>query len=206
MRSRVAVVYATREGHTRLVAEHVAAALRVAGFDVDVHQLAARRDALDLAPYSALLLAASVHLHHHEREMVAFARKHRAELERRPSAFLSVSLSEAGAEDARATPQLRARAAAEVRGALEVFFKETGWHPHQVLAVAGALPYTKYNLLLRFLMTLVARSDGSPTDTSRDYDFTDWRALDAFVGGLAKVFVATPAPGEASTPGRHAAR
>jgi menaquinone-dependent protoporphyrinogen oxidase len=31
-------------------------------------------------------------------------------------------------------------------------------------------------------MKRIARKAGAPTDTSRDYQFTDWAALDRFVG------------------------
>ena len=31
-------------------------------------------------------------------------------------------------------------------------------------------------------MKRIARKAGAPTDTSRDFEFTDWAALDRFVG------------------------
>src|SRR5579862_4795154 len=100
---RVAVFYATREGHTQLIADRIAADLRVLGFDVDV--LAARqRVPFSLCNYSAAVLAASVHGGSHEKEMVQFVKGHRSELERITTAFLSVTLSEAGAEMLDKTP------------------------------------------------------------------------------------------------------
>ena len=68
---------------------------------------------------------------------------------------------------------------------IDVFVRDTGWRPEHALSVAGALAYSKYSLLVRFLMKQIARRAGAPTDTSRDYEFTDWQALDRFVGGLA---------------------
>jgi menaquinone-dependent protoporphyrinogen oxidase len=106
---------------------------------------------------------------------------HRAELERIPAVFLSVSLSEAGVEDPAATPERRAQAAADVQRMIDVFLKETGWHPSKVRAAAGALSYTKYNFLIRFVMKRIAKSQGASTDTSRDHDLTDWAALDHIV-------------------------
>ena len=46
---------------------------------------------------------------------------------------------------------------------------------------SGAPP-GRYNFLIRFVMKRIARKAGAPTDTSRDYEFTDWSTLDAFVG------------------------
>lgn len=179
-----AVFYATREGHTRKVAERIAADLRMRGALVDLFDV---RDgpAPDWRKYSTACLAASVHVGHHEKEMIAFARVHREVLQRLGAAFVSVTLSEAGAEDVRRSERDRRASAADARRMIDVFVRETGWRPEHVLSVAGALAYSKYNLLVRFLMKRIARQAGAPTDTSRDYEFTDWPALDRFVEGIS---------------------
>jgi len=94
----IGVLYATREGQTRRIAERVAQDLRARRFDVEFNNLRDEDDAIHPNDYSAVVLAASVHAGGYEREMVKFVNKHRAELEQLPTAFLSVTLSEAGAE------------------------------------------------------------------------------------------------------------
>jgi len=187
----VAVLYATREGHTRQIAEHVAASLRILGIDSDVRNVKDQITEVDLASYDGVVLAASVHLGRHEREMVKFARDHRAELEQVPSAFLSVTLSEAGAEQSNQLPERRAQCAADVHRMIEEFIEDTGWRPGHTLPVAGALLYTRYNPLVRFAMKQAARSSGGSTDTSQDHDYTDWTALDRFTSQFAKEIGAT---------------
>jgi menaquinone-dependent protoporphyrinogen oxidase len=54
-----------------------------------------------------------------------------------------------------------------------------------VKPVAGALLYTHYNFLVRLIMKNIARKAGASTDTSRDYDYTNWPALDKFVDDFA---------------------
>jgi menaquinone-dependent protoporphyrinogen oxidase len=179
-----AVFYATREGHTRKVAERIAAELRARGALVDLFDVGACLPP-DWSRYSAACLAASVHIGRHEKEMVAFARAERDALVRLDAAFVSVSLSEAGAENPRRSVDERRKAAEDAQHMIDVFVHETGWHPEHVLSVAGALAYSKYNLLVRFLMKQIARKAGAPTDTSRDYEFTDWPALDRFAGEIA---------------------
>ena len=137
-----------------------------------------------LDSYEAAILTASVHLGKHEPEMVEFVKRHRAELERTPAAFLSVSLSEAGAEDPAAPPDRRAQSAADVERMIQEFLSETAWHPSHIHAVAGALLYTQYNFLVRFVMKIIAKRAGGSTDTSRDHEYTDWAALDRFVEEL----------------------
>jgi menaquinone-dependent protoporphyrinogen oxidase len=181
----VGVLYATREGHTRRIAEHVAADLRVRGLHPEVENLREKAAAINLRDYSGVILAASVHAGEHESEMVKFVKAHRAELEAIPAAFLSITLSEAGAERVDATPLEHAGFVADVEKTIGQFFEETGWHAQRVKPVAGALLYTRYNVLLRFLMKRIARKSGGSTDTSRDHVYTDWQALDQFVDEFA---------------------
>jgi len=176
----VGMFYATREGQTKRIAEHIAGNLRRRGFDVDVRNLADKPE-LDLCAYSAVVLAASVHIGRHEPEMRTFVKQHLAQLDALPAAFLSVTLSEAGAERMTATEEERAWFAADVQKVIDAFFEETGWHPNRVKPVAGALLYTKYNFLVRFIMKRIARKTGGGTDTARDYEYTNWAALDRFV-------------------------
>jgi len=182
--TRVGVFYATREGQTRRIANQIAASLSKLGFDVDTqdvkHPLAFQLDS-----YSAAVLAASVHAGSHEPEMVKFVKDNRSALESLPSAFVSVTLSEAGVERSGTTPAEHAGFAADVNQMLDRFFAETQWHPRRVKPVAGALLYTHYNFLVRFIMKRIARKAGAATDTSRNYDYTDWAALDTFVKEFA---------------------
>jgi len=180
----ILALFATREGQTRRIAEHIAATLRAEGKAADVVDAAHLPKGFSPGAYSAAFLAASVHGGQHEKEMVQFVKRHIEELNRIPTAFLSVSLSEAGAEDTKAPQERRAQAVLDVRKMIEGFLVETGWHPTLVRAVAGALPYTKYNLLMRFIMKWISRRAGGDTDTSRDYEYTDWPALDALVEKL----------------------
>ena len=181
---RAAVFFATREGHTRRIAERIAFDLRARGVEVDVFNVRTGGP-VDWSAYSAAVVAASVHIGHHEREMIAFVRQHRAELERLAAAFISVTLSEAGAENLMRSDAERERATADVQRMIDVFVKETGWHPERTLPVAGALTYSRYNIFMRFIMKRIAREAGAPTDTARDYEFTNWPALDRFVAELA---------------------
>jgi menaquinone-dependent protoporphyrinogen IX oxidase len=66
------------------------------------------------------------------------------------------------------------------RGGHAVSVRRTGWRPREVAAIAGALAYSKYNVLIRFLMRLIVGAAGGDTDTSRDYEYTDWDAVERF--------------------------
>ena len=183
--SPVAVCYATREGQTRIVAERVATLLRDRGLAADVFDISKIHSAFSLEPYVGAILAASVHLGRHDREMISFVTKHRAELGKLPTAFLSISLSEAEAEREAAPADERAKASDRVTKMLEQFYADTGWHPTRTKPVAGTLAYSRYNFLVRFVMKRIARAAGMPTDTTHDYEYTDWAALDGFARAFA---------------------
>jgi menaquinone-dependent protoporphyrinogen oxidase len=182
----IAVLYATREGHTCLIAERIADRFHAQGFDVLIRNVRDDDPPINLSQCSGAILAASVHAGKHEPEMVQFVREHRRELDRVPTGFLSVTLSQAGVERSYATPVEHAGFTADVRKMLNDFFEETQWRPDVVEPVAGALVYRKYNFLVRWMMKRIAQKAGGSTDTSRNHDYTNWEALDRFANSFAQ--------------------
>lgn len=178
----VLVVYATREGHTRKIADYVAERIRSRSLLVEVLNASEIPKRFPLDTYLAAVVCASIHVGVHEKEVVHFVKQHRVELAQIPTAFLSVSLAEAGAEDPKRPQSDRDAASGEVRRMIEAFFANTGWRADIVAPVAGALMYSKYNWLITWVMKRIARANKVPTDSSRDWVFTDWEALDRVAG------------------------
>ena len=183
---RVAIFFATREGQTSKIANRIAEHLRAKEVTVDVVNVRKATPPLDWSEYATAFVAASVHALHHEPEIIEFVRRYRDDLHRIGAAFISVSMSEAGAEDMRAPAERRERSAADAQRMVDDFVKETGWKPERYLRAAGALRYTQYNFLVRFVMKRISRQNGGPTDTSRDYEFTNWPTLDRFVDEVSE--------------------
>jgi menaquinone-dependent protoporphyrinogen oxidase len=188
--STLAVFYATREGQTRRIAEYVANALRRRGLGVDVVDVGdAPPPGLDVARYAAAVLASPIHMGKHERSMIRFVRAHRAALGRLPTAFLSVSLSQAAVENANASAARRRRAANEVAKTIERFVRTTRFRPTRVQPVAGALLYRQYGVALRLLMRFISKVVGASADASRDHEYTDWKALARFADEMAELLI-----------------
>jgi hypothetical protein len=55
-----------------------------------------------------------------------------------------------------------------------------GWQPDQIGVFAGALLYTQYGLIKRYLMKSISKQMEGDTDVSRDYEYTDWESVDDF--------------------------
>src|SRR5690606_38645596 len=127
--------------------------------------------------FQVVFVGAPVYAGNYLPPIVRFVREHRDFLQRVRSAFFSVNLAIAShTNDGRA----------ETLELVEKFIERTGWHPDRVELIAGALNYSRYNFLIRFVMRSIARKAGGDTDTSRDYEYTDWSAVDRFAVGVAE--------------------
>lgn len=173
------IAYATVEGQSARIAERIAAVARRAGWNPTVADLAALAGDDPAEPLppggDAAILVASVHLGHHADVVETFVRGHRDWLAARPCAFFSVSLGAASE---------RAESRAGAREILDRFLAACAWQPLLARPVAGALAYSRYGFWKRLLMRRIARSEGGPTDTRHDYEYTDWAELAQAVRGF----------------------
>lgn len=170
MAQRVLIGYRSSEGQTEKVADSLARRLLAAGCEVEVYDVADVTERR-LEEAEAVVLGASIHGGHHQRQMVRFVQRHREVLAHKPNAFFSLSLT-------MSQPTEEHRRTAE--GFVHDFERETGWKPDMFAVFAGALPYTRYGFILRFVIRRIVRDAGGPTDVSRDYEFTDWEAVEHF--------------------------
>lgn len=181
--SNILIVYGTSHGHTTKVVDRLALGLTAQGHAVTTRKGDALPAGLALDGFDAFLIAGSVLYGKHQRYLREFVRQNAARLSASPSAFVSVCGAVVGTW---------ARGQEEARKYVAKFLEETGWQPRLTTSIAGALPYTKYGLLTRWMMRLISKATGRPTDTSRDWEFTDWDALDKFAAELARVFAGAP--------------
>jgi menaquinone-dependent protoporphyrinogen oxidase len=172
----VLVLFATREGQTEKIARRMAAVLVTKGHRVDLRDADRSSRELDLGRYQAIFVGSPVRVGSYLRSILRFIGDRRAALERVPSAFFSVSL--AVAHHDRGRPDRDGRA--ETMRAVEKLTRTTGWTPRRTELFAGALQYSKYNFLVRFMMRRISAHAGGDTDTTRDYEYTDWPAVDLF--------------------------
>jgi menaquinone-dependent protoporphyrinogen oxidase len=172
---RVLVIYGTTDGHTAKVSQAIEATLRGAGIDVDV--IDASINTRSPEHYAGVVVAASVHGGQFQPATRRWVRAHAHTLRGRPTAFVAVCLAVLHSEDPKVQRDLAA--------VLERFYTTTGWRPTVSKTVAGALLYTRYNWLMRQIMKRIVRKAGGDTDTSRDYEYTDWADLRRFVEQFA---------------------
>jgi menaquinone-dependent protoporphyrinogen oxidase len=172
MANDVLLVYGTTHGHTAKIAAAMADALRADGLGADVVDAKHWRRAPAPEAYRTVIVAASVVAGNYQRGVRRWVRAHATALRARPTAFVSVCLG---------VLERKPAVDAHLASLRQRFFEASGWQPSETTVVAGALPYTKYNWLTRRMMVNIVRKASGDTDTSRDYEYTDWDSLRTFV-------------------------
>jgi menaquinone-dependent protoporphyrinogen oxidase len=185
--ARILVFYGTTTGHTAKIARSIADTLRQQGATVNV--IEANGEWPEPEDYAAVIVAASVHGGKYQRQLRRWVRANMEALNARPTAFVSVCLGVLQHE-----PQVQE----EVAAIMSRFLTAAGWRPALTKTVAEALLYTQYNPLLRWVMKRIARKAGGDTDTSRDYEYTDWSDLRTFAEDFGRRVASSLARGDAS--------
>ena len=173
---RILIVYGSRHGQTAKIAERLRASLAGRGFAVTL----AKGDELPVPhvveDHDAVIVGASILFGRHQRYIEELMRDHRETLDAVPLAFFSVSGS-AGSrreEDREAARRL-----------MRELLARSGWRPAMAVTFAGAIAYTRYGLLTRWLMKRISRRNGGSVDTARDHEYTDWAQVERFAADFA---------------------
>ncbi len=170
----ILVVVHTGEGQSRRIADRIADALRDRGGAVSVVEP-------DVAPeprgFDAVVVGDSIHLGRHSQELRRYLVDNAVALAQAPLALFQVSLTSATHDEEHD---------ALARKMVADLVADTGVRPNDVALFAGRLAYTRYGWLKRRVMRAIARREGHETDTSKDYEYTDWAAVDAFADVVAR--------------------
>ncbi|MGE0461592.1 MAG: flavodoxin domain-containing protein [Vicinamibacterales bacterium] len=182
---KVLAVYGSTYGQAEAVMCRVAATLREHGHDVQTFKGDAVPADLAVDAFDAVIVAASIIVGKYQAYIRAFVRRNATTLRSRPTAFISVSGT---------SPESLKEWRDAARRYVATFCTQTGWEPRWTATFAGALRYRHYGVVTRWIMKLIAGRTGGPTDTSQEYEFTDWHAVDRFARDLAKALGPAAAP------------
>ena len=167
----ILVLYATLEGQTEKIAERIGQELRKQGHQVDIQSADQLPADFDLEPYKTAIIGGSIHMGRYPKSLKKFVQQYHDWLNKHPSALFTVCM---------AVKSQRPESRQEAEAYTEKFTTETQWQPTHTATFAGAVKYTKYGFLTRFIMKRIAKNEGGNTDTSRDHEYTDWDAVVRF--------------------------
>lgn len=166
---KLLIVYGTTEGQTRKIAEYLRAEAEKAGAQAAICDVSCAPIAPD--GYDGVIIASSIHMHRYQSSIDHYLRAHLGTLNELPTAFISVSLT-AASDDPESWHELEEITAR--------FLIDTGWKPSVIHQVAGALRFTEYDFMKKFMMRLIAGRNGEK-NTTGDKEYTDWHKLSAFL-------------------------
>lgn len=173
--SSILILYSTVDGHTVSICERLRQTAERDGHAVTIAELKSNL-AMDLAPYDAVAIGASIRYGNHRPYVAEFMRARRAELERRHCAFFTVNI--VARKPNKNTP--------DTNPYLRKFLQRLGWRPERLAVFAGKLDYPRYafwdRLAIRFIMLITK----GPTDPTAVVEFTDWAQVDAFARALGE--------------------
>ena len=165
----VIVVYASRYGSTRGIAEFITEKLREHGVQAEARSVDA---APDPGEYDAAVIGSAVYMEHWMKEAAEFVRRNRTALADRPVWLFSSGPLElepgAGPDD----PELEPREIGEFRESI---------HPRGHRVFFGALNPGRLGFAHRALRKLPAARAVLP-----EGDFRDWDEIEAWAGSIAR--------------------
>lgn len=167
--SKILIIYATKYGQTAKIASVLESELRHLGHEAMTAEARAALGQEKADDYDAVLIGAPVYASKYPSPVKKWVKANSAALSWKPNAFFSVCLGILEKENEAAQ-----RREHEI---VQEFLYSVGWKPSLWAIFAGAMPYTKYNWLMRFIMKRIAGKAGGDTDTTQDYEYTDWELV-----------------------------
>ena len=171
--SKILIVYDSKEGQTRKIAEFIQQELYHNDWYADVITAGQKVLPNPVAFYSGIIVGGPVHISQYPKSLKIWVSHHRDALKQVPSAFFSVCL---GILDKKNPKTIVAE-----NDIMNRFLLDNDWEPTTKEIFAGALRYSKYNWLIKLIMKQIAKKEGGSTDVTTDHEYTDWQQVQGFV-------------------------
>ncbi|MDR3436160.1 menaquinone-dependent protoporphyrinogen IX dehydrogenase [Telmatospirillum sp.] len=168
--------YATRDGQSRRIADHVSRRLGERGVEVTAKNLAVDLPSVETLTSTRLVaLIASVRYGHHLKEAEQFLTRYQSLAAPPPLVLASVNL----------TARKQGKDTAEGNAYLRKWIARRQLTPVLATAIAGRLDYPLYGWLDRQMIRLIMKMTGGPTDPRTTVEYTAWDAVDRFAWAIA---------------------
>lgn len=172
--ANILIAYSTSDGHTARICRRLGELLAAQTHAISVTPLATVEER-DLAACDKIVIGASIRYGSHSQSVLDFIGRNERVLNRKPSAFFSVSVV------ARKPEKNQPHSNPYVRKLL----RRIPWRPREVGVFAGKIDYPKYGPVDRAIIRFIMLLTGGPTDPKAVVEFTDWSAVEAFAGRVA---------------------
>jgi len=172
--ARILIVYSSTDGHTREICNRLRKAIGLRDHQVTVVSVAEAADA-DLEPCDKIVVGASIRYGRHSPLVVDFIERNAQVLNRKASAFFSVS----------AVARKPEKSQPHTNPYVRKLLGRIAWRPREVAVFAGKIDYPSYGFPDRIVIRAIMWLTGGPTDPKSVVEFTDWRQVEAFGNRIA---------------------
>jgi menaquinone-dependent protoporphyrinogen oxidase len=171
----IALYYATRDGQSRRIAEHISRVLAESEALAPPQEVTGTRPApADLAAASVVVLVAAVRYGRHLPEAERFLAAYRSLSAPPPLALASVNL----------IARKPAKSTATGNPYLRKLIARHRLTPALSVAFAGRLDYRRYGWLDRQIIRFIMLLTGGPTSPDTEIEYTSWHAVDEFAARI----------------------
>ena len=166
---RSLITYSTVDGQTKIISKKIAAF--ASHSEVDVLPIS---DQINLDNYKTIIIGASIRYGKYRKEVYSFVENNIQILNMKENAFFSVNVVARKPE--KSTP--------DTNPYLKKFLSKIKWEPNNLGVFAGKIEYPKYKFIDKYAIKFIMWITKGPTDTSKTYEFTNWKAVEDFARDL----------------------
>ena len=162
------IIYSTTDGQTKRICD------RIIDFSKNKSDttLFAIENAfqIDLAPFSKIIIGASIRYGKHNPLVYEFIKLNKQELEKKITAFFTVNV----------VARKKEKNLPETNPYMKKFLELSGWQPNKLAVFAGRIDYPSYRFFDRLIIRFIMFITKGPTDVTQTYEFTDWKKVEKF--------------------------
>jgi menaquinone-dependent protoporphyrinogen oxidase len=188
---RCLLLYATHHGQTARIAQRMADTLTGSDADVCTFRFGRGRPPSP-ARFDMVIAGGCVRYGRHDRRLAGYLRRHADQLSSLTTGVFSVDLI--------AQDPTKSRPSGNVY--LRKLIARIGFDPDMSVAFAGRLDYPRYRGFDRWMIRMIMRKLGGPTDPNAVVEYTDFDAVDRFSTGMLKLSHRTARPSASGTEDR----
>ena len=169
------IIFSTVDNHTKKISDYISRFLDSKD-SIDVVNLEIINK-YNLENYNRIIIGASIRYGKFRKNLYEFISKNKIHLDKKVSCFFGVNLVARKKE--KNTP--------ETNPYIIKFLKKTKSKPNLVGVFAGSLEYSKYKISDKIIIKFIMWITDGPTDTSRNYEFTDWNDVKNFSKKISEI-------------------
>ena len=169
--TKILIIHSSVDGHTTHICERIRTVRN--DLDIDIISLSKTKN-ISLNKYEMIVIGASIRYGKYRKELFEFIEKNLNVIHSKKNAFFSVNVVARKAE----------KNSTDTNPYIEKFLLKTSWKPKIIDVFAGKIEYPKYNLFDRSIIKFIMWMTNGPTDTSKNFEFTDWSKVEKFAKNL----------------------